>query len=230
MKLTIRKSDIRLATPIWPLCWAIPSTIVSNGPLYQRLVANVPDGLFWASVGFAVASVMWDPFQRDSRVRQLWHWAFDRFAVQMLTVNEPLSASGDLLSVDLVLRFRRRTRGRLSLHVQSCTGMSYAPHEFVALQEDIDEVAGSTKRIEVARLAIQHPGWDHTQSQGWIGGESLVAGSQNIVSIKLDGVFPRQTHRFLVIRPAYQGGETRPGLVVLDSEEDIFDGTRNVRQ
>jgi hypothetical protein len=227
MRLTIRGSDIRLASPLWPVSWKIPTAVVTNAQWYLDVVASVPDWLFYAAVGFAVASYVWDPFQKDSRLRQIWHWLFDRFEIKHLVINEPLSPAGDLLSVDLLLRFRKATKGKLLLRVFSCTGMAYEPREFVVDLGDIDEPRGGTKRFEIARLAIQHPGWDHAQIQGWIGGESLIAGSQNIAAIELTGVWPTQSHKFMVARLQYHGGETRPGLFVLDEEEDVFDGRRN---
>ena len=226
-KLTIRGSEIRLATPFWPASWKIPAAAVTEARWYRDLVASVPDWLFYVAVGFAIASYVWDPFQKESRLRQLWHWLFDKFEIKHLVIGEPLSATGDLLSVDLLVRFRRPTKGKLLLRVFSCTGMACEPREFVVTLGDIDEPRGGTRRFEIARLAIQHPGWDHTQVQGWTGGESLIAGSQNIAVIELVGVWPPQRHKFMVARLQYHGGETRPGLFVLDEEEEIFDGRRN---
>lgn len=227
MQLTIRGSDIRLASPLWPMLWSVPSQVISNGHLYQNFVASMPDWLFPFSIGVAVASYVWDPFQSNSRLRQLWHWLFDRFEIKHLVVKEPLSAHGDLLSVELLLRFRKATKGTLLLRVFGCTGMGKEPREFVVNLGDVDEPRGGTKCFEIARLAIQHQDWDHTQIQGWIGGESLIGGSQNIAVVELTGTWPPQSHKFMIARLQYHGRQTRPGLFVLDAEEDVFDGRRN---
>ena len=106
--------------------------------------------------------------------------------------------------------------------------MAYDPHEFVIDLGSVDEPKGGTKGFEIARMAIQHPGWDHTQSQGWFGGNGLVAASQNIVTIELTGAWPTQRHKFMAASLQYYGGETRPGLFVLNKEEDVFDARRNI--
>ncbi len=231
MKLAIRGSDIRLTTPMWPLLWYMPSQIISNGHFYQELVAKVPDWLFPFTVGIAFASYALDPFQRDSRLRQIWHWCFDRFEIVNLVVQEPLTAMRDVVSIRLNLRFRRATKGHLWLRVFHCTGTAYKPHESVIGLGAVDLPRGGLYTLEIARLAIPHPGWDQAQPQGWVidhNGGALVPGSQNIAQIELKGVLIGQTARFLVVHSGHGGGEIRPNLFVLKEEEDIFDGQRNV--
>ena len=230
-KLTIRGSEIRLATPLWPLSLKIPATAVTEAQWYQDLVANVPDWLFYIAAGFAVASYIWDPFQKESRLRQLWHWCFDNFEIENIAVQEPLTATRDVVSIRLNLRFRRATKGHLWLRVFHCTGMAHKPHESVIDLGAVDLPRGGRHTLEVARLAIPHPGLDHTQPQGWAidhNGGSLVPGSENIAQIELKGVFIGQTARFLVVHSGSGGGEIRPNLFVLKEDEDIFDGQRNV--
>ena len=230
-KLTIRGSEIRLATPLWPATWKIPAAAVTKAQWYQGLVASVPDWLFYIAIGFAIASYVWDPFQKESRLRQAWHWLFDRFEIVNLTVQEPLSAKRDVLSIKLDLRFRRATKGQLWLRVFHCTGMAREPHETVIDLGAVDLPRGGRHTFEVARIAIQHPGLDHTQPQGWAidyNGGSLVPGSENIAQIELTGVMIGQVSRFLVVHSGHGGGEIRPNLFVIKEDDDIFDGQRNV--
>ena len=230
-KLANRGSGIRLATPLWPASWKIPAAAIFKAQWYQDLVACVPDWLFYIAVGFAVASYVWDPFQKESWLRQWWHWCFDRFEIIDLVVQEPLTAKRDVVSVRLNLRFRRATKGHLWLRVFHCTGAAYKPHESVKDLGAVDLPRGGRYTLEVARLAIPHPGWDHTQPQGWVidhNGGALVPGSENIGQIELTGVMIGQTARFLVVHSGQGGGEIRPNLFVIKEEEDIFDGQRNV--
>ena len=230
-KLTIRGSEIRLATPLWPLSLKIPATAVTEAQWYQDLVANVPDWLLYIAVGFAVASYVWDPFQRDSRLRQLWRLCFDRFETVDLVVLERPTAARDVVSIRLNLRFRRATKGHLWLRVFHCVGTTHKPHESVIDLGPIALPRGGRYTLEVARLVIPHPGWDNTQPQGWAvdhNGGSLVPGTSNIAQIELTGVWIGQTARFLVVHSGSGGGEIRPNLFVLKEDEDIFDGQRNV--
>lgn len=229
MRNPIRRNDIFRSTILIPAARMIPAELITSNPVYTGLVQSMPDWMLPASLGFALAVWAVDPFTNDSRLLQLRGWLFDRFRVHALTVGEPLSAAGDILSVDITLRFRKVTKGHLWLRVYSCTGMARPPLEFVVDLGVVDQPKGGKLHYEVARLLITHPGCDPEQTQGWIGGESLVGNSQNIAYLELRGAFPTQVYRFFVARSDYAGQQAKPGLFVIGEDEDIFDGNRNIR-
>ncbi len=109
MTKKIRRSDIRLSSVLVPISQVIPATLIPEHEIYLKLVAAVPDWLLPVSIGFALASYLWDPFQQDSRLRQLWHFVTDRYQTECVGVSEN-SHTGEV-HFQILLSFRRSIKG-----------------------------------------------------------------------------------------------------------------------
>ena len=217
----------------------MPSTVISNGPLYQKLVADVPSGVFWAAVGFAAASYIWDPFQKGSRLRQLWRWMTDVFSVEHLCAQSnwsnwdsdgsPMPMSD--IGVRLLIRWRRDVHdARLYLRVFSHTGAGQKPFEHVMPIGIVTAAKGEILQIPVVDIGIAEAGWDHTRRRGWgpDKGERLIA-PNNVAILECQRGWLTQRHRMFVTVVSHVGKHEAPRLYVQDEADDLFDTSASAK-
>lgn len=232
MKLAIRNSDIRLASPLWPLLWLVPSQVISNGQTYQSWVSKMPAWLLPFAIGFAVASYVWDPFQKDSRLRQLWHLLTDSFEVSHLGAGHwsPWDGQGPMPDTDIGVRVRIRFRRDVSnadlrLRIFSCTGRKRKPFEKVIRLGIVNAAKGETRDIPIVDIGIPEPGWDHIRKRGWgpTKDTSLITGSRNVVVIECKRGWLTQKHHVFIALVSHVGKHAAPRIYVQDEADAPFD-------
>lgn len=189
-----------------------------SSPRIEKILAIIPDWFIAGIVAFSVAAWWFDPL----RVR-LWSRLTDHFEVRSVIKGEPLSAKGNIMSVEANLRFRKPTKGHLWLRVFAQTGLGKLSRETVIDLGEVDEPKGGTKRIEIARRHVAYPGWEPKQDT-WGGESGEIAGFDGlaIAVIELTGAWPTQKHKVLVISPNYCGNETRPSVYGISENVDVW--------
>ena len=232
----IRKNDIWRLSPLVPLSQRVPADLVTADPRYLNLVATVPEWLFPASVGFAIAIWLLDPWTDDSRLRQFWGGLTRKFVVEGLQAGHWSDWRGGAMpdtdiGVRARIRFTKNLRnGKVWLRVFSCTGRGRKPFEHIIPVTSGDFIQGQVVNIPIVDFGIPSEGWDHTRQRGW-GPEpkdTLIGGSGNIVSIECRGWFT-QTHRMFIAPVGHVGKHSSPRLYVQDENDDIFDASANCR-
>jgi hypothetical protein len=238
MKLAHR-NDIFRASALIPITQFFPATLITNNPTYLHLVAAAPVWLLPASLGFAVAVWLIDPWIKDSRLRQLWKWATDVFEVKHLHAQsswQNWDSDGGVMpetdiGVRLRIKFRRRVKGHLSLRVFSCTGQGRTPFETVIKIGTVDAIAGETIDIPVVDLGIGEPGWDPQRRRGWGPDKSadFIGGSRNVAVLECRHGWLTQTHHIFVAMVSHVGKHQAPRIYVQDGDDDVFDISEHVR-
>ena len=233
MKTPIRSADLPLLSALVPLAHLVPAEMVFNSDKYQALVRAVPDWAFWASCGFVAAAWLLDPWRKQSRIRDFWHWATDTFAVahfhaqnhwQDWGPNNDLMPDSDI-GVRLRIRFVRSGKCRLVLRVFSCTGQGREPSEYVVMVRDVDAIKGQKLDIEMVDMGIASLGWDHTRPRGWGPDKAInfIGGSRNVAVLECRRGPFIQRHRFFVAMVNHHDQHSAPRIYIQDEDEDIFD-------
>jgi hypothetical protein len=237
MKLRIRGSDIRLATPFVSACWLVPSHIL--GDTYQSAVSHVPDWVLPFSIGVALTAYVLDPFNKHSRLRQLWRWWTDIFEITNLHAQtnwQDWNGPGDYmpetdLGVRVLLRFRRDARISLRVRVFSCTGMANpnVPYEDLIKWGEMTVARGEVFKMALVDMGIAEPGWDPERPRGWGPNREVrfIAGAGSIAVIECKHGWLTQRHKIFVQMISHVGKHSAPRLYVQDEEDDIFDTSRN---
>ncbi len=233
MRFRIRNSDVRLSSGIWPILIKGVPLLAPSSAISKWFGANIPDWLFPTLIEFAIASVFWDPFASDSRIRQIWRFLTDVFEVEHLVVQSNWSNwdrdGGMMPETDigarLRIRFVKRTEGQLILRIFQCTGQGRKPIEHVAKLGKIVAEKGEIQTIPIVDHGISVPGWDPNRVRGW-GPDKLtplVGGSRNIAILELRRGLFIQKHKFFVMMISHNGKHCKPSIYVQDENEDVFD-------
>jgi hypothetical protein len=134
--------------------------MVASSEAYLNVVRAMPEWLGWLLAGLSFGAWLFYDWKDESRLIKLWKLLTEHFTVRAIVQNEPLSDKGNLMSIEALLRFRRPTKGHLWLRVFHCTGMGRTSREEVIDLGEIDQPKGGRMKVEIARRAVQFPGWE----------------------------------------------------------------------
>lgn len=231
MTKKIRTSDLTLLSAIIPISQWIPATLITENPTYLKLVGMVPDWFFWGSLGFAVAAWGLDPWRKQSRIRDGWKWATDKFVVERIYVGNWMDESGEMMprtdtGVRMHVRFLKTVRpARLRLRIFQIVGQGRKPRESIIDLSRDEIVAGEALAIPIVTAGQPSPGWDHTRARGWgpEPKETLIGGSMNVAVLECEGRFVTQRHKVFIRRVTNLSDHPAPHIFVLDEDHDLFD-------
>ena len=182
--------------------------------------------LWFVTPAFLFGLLIGDTYNPQSWLRQNWRTWTRKFDV--VSINVSYAEEPRRLDVRVQVKFVRSIRSaRLRLRVYSCTGIATSPFFYSILIEDLRHVAKDDVRsIQVATMAISHPGWSPFHSSWGPGppdhARAFVGGSKNVVELELSGILIRQRHQFFVSNPSFGSPPESPVLYVQDEDEDVF--------
>lgn len=239
MDKKIRPYDLLLGGSAFvPVVLKLPATVISTDPWYLDMVSKVPDWLFWLSLGFAISLWLFDPWRKQSRLREIWHFMTDFFEVEsavicngIATDDNPMAHDTDLVA-QVKIRFRKNGQFKLRLRVFEITGVERTPRERVIRLWEVDAVAGETQIIPIVQLGRPQEGWDPDKARGWgpTNEAEIVRGAGNVVALECEGKWHTQKRKFYVAVVMAGPSNDRPAsLQILDEDQDIWDLSENSR-
>jgi hypothetical protein len=233
MKNSIHRNDLFRASIFIPLLRSIPAELITTNQAYAKILSSLPEWLTPASIGFALAVWIVDPWTKDSRIKQLWKLLSDTFSVEQLHAQSMWSDWDGIgknmpetdLGVRLRIRFIRTCTCNLNLRIYSGTGRSLNARVDIVKLGQKKVVSGDVMDIPLVYIGIPEPGWDHLRKRGW-GPEksvSFIFGGGNVAILECRRLFFVQKHRFFIEAISHIGKHSSPRLYVQDEDVDVFD-------